>query len=197
VVEVKGVKVAVVGFASYARWSNLCSDLPKAATLIQKAATQADLVVVQVHMGAEGAGMTRTRNQTETFLGENRCNPVAFAHTVIDAGADLVVGHGPHVVRGMEFYKGRLIAYSLGNFAGYKALGYSGIVGVTAVININLKRDGSWAGGKLISTYMVAPGLPRPDPKQQAIRYIGQFTQQDFPQTGPKIAADGTLTPPA
>jgi poly-gamma-glutamate capsule biosynthesis protein CapA/YwtB (metallophosphatase superfamily) len=195
VVDVKGVKVAVVGFASYAEWSNLCSDLDASTKIITDAAKQADLVVVQVHMGAEGADRTHTRPGTETFLGENRCDPIKFSHTVIDAGADLVVGHGPHVVRGMEFYKGRLIAYSLGNFAGYKALGYTGVVGITAVIRVSLKRDGTWESGTLIPTYMAAPGVPRPDPKKQAINLIGSLTKQDFPQTGPKIAPDGAITP--
>lgn len=194
--EVKGLKIATVGFASYEKWSNLCYDLPKAGELIRKASERADLVVVQVHMGAEGADKTRVRPGTENFLGENRCDPIAFSHAVVDAGADLVVGHGPHVVRGMEFYKGRLIAYSLGNFAGYRAFEYDGVVGVTAVIRVTLNRDGSWGGGTLIPTYMVAPGLPRPDPKKQAIAMITNLTKQDFPQTGPKIAADGVITQP-
>ena len=43
-------------------------------------------------------------------------SPVRAAHAAIDAGADLVVGHHPHVLQGFEWYKGRLIAYSLGNF---------------------------------------------------------------------------------
>jgi uncharacterized membrane protein len=195
VVDVKGVKVAVVGFASYP-WSTLCSDLPNAANVIKQAAGRADLVVVQVHQGAEGADKTHVRPGTEYFLGENRCDPIRFAHTVIDAGADLVVGHGPHVVRPMEFYKGRLIAYSLGNFAGYKALGYQGVVGITAVIKVSLKPDGAWAGGTLIATHLVAPGLPRLDPDKGAIKLIGSLTKQDFPQTGPNIGADGTITAP-
>jgi hypothetical protein len=197
VVQVKGTKIAVVGFASYKEWSNLCSDLDASTAIIKKADEQADLVVVQVHMGAEGADKTRVKAGTETFLGENRCDPIKFSHTVVDAGADLVVGHGPHVVRGMEFYQGRLIAYSLGNFAGYRALGYNGVVGITAVIRINLKPDGTWAGGTLIPTHMIAPGLPRPDPNKRAISMISDLTKRDFPQTGPAIAADGTITAPA
>ena len=78
-------------------------------------------MVVQVHMGAEGSAGHAVRPGNEIFFGENRGDPIEFAHAVIDAGADLVVGHGPHVMRAMEFYKGRLIAYSLGNFAGGRA----------------------------------------------------------------------------
>ncbi|UWP83385.1 CapA family protein [Dactylosporangium fulvum] len=196
VAEVKGLKVAVVGFASY-RWSNLCSDLDAAEKIIKDAASQADLVVVQVHQGAEGSDKTRTKPGTEWFLGENRCDTIAFAHKVIDAGADLVVGHGPHVMRAMEFYKGRLIAYSLGNFAGYRALSYNGVVGIGGVLRVQLAGDGTWKSGSLTATYMVAPGLPKPDPKKQAIPFVSNLTKQDFPTTGPKIDADGTITPPA
>ncbi|WP_343868946.1 CapA family protein [Dactylosporangium roseum] len=196
VAEVKGLKVAVVGFASY-KWSNLCSDLDAAEKIVKDAASQADLVVVQVHQGAEGSDKTRTKPGTEWFLGENRCDTIAFAHKVIDAGADLVVGHGPHVMRAMEFYKGRLIAYSLGNFAGYRALSYNGVVGIGGVLKVQLAGDGTWKSGSLTATYMVAPGLPKPDPKKQAIPFVSNLTKQDFPTTGPKIDTDGTITPPA
>ncbi|HTJ38308.1 MAG TPA: CapA family protein [Dactylosporangium sp.] len=194
--EAKGVKIAVVGFASY-KWSNLCYDLDAAEKIIKEAATKADLVVVQVHQGAEGSDKTHVKPGTEMFLGENRCDPIAFGRRVIDAGADLVVGHGPHVMRAMEFYKGRLIAYSLGNFGGYKALSYNGTVGIGGVLKVQLLGDGTWKSGSLTATYMVAPGLPKPDPKKQAIPFVSNLTKQDFPSTGAKIAADGTITPPS
>jgi hypothetical protein len=195
--EVKGVKVAVVGFASYEKWSNLCSNTDTASALIKKAAGQADIVVVQVHMGAEGSDKTRVKPGTEFAFGENRCDPIKFSHAVIDAGADLVVGHGPHVVRGMEFYNGRLIAYSLGNFVGYGgALKFEGILGVTAVIKVSLNPDGTWAGGTLIPTNIVSPGVPKADPNKRAITTIADLTKKDFPTTGPAIAADGTITAP-
>jgi hypothetical protein len=195
--EVKGVKVAVVGFASYEKWSNLCSNTDTASALIKKASGQADIVVVQVHMGAEGSDKTRVKPGTEFAFGENRCDPIKFSHAVIDAGADLVVGHGPHVVRGMEFYQGRLIAYSLGNFVGYGgALKFEGILGVTAVIKVSLNPDGTWAGGTLIPTNIVSPGVPKADPNKRAITTISDLTKKDFPTTGPAIAADGTITAP-
>jgi hypothetical protein len=194
--EAKGVKIAVVGFASY-KWSNLCYELDAAEKVIKEATTKADLVVVQVHMGAEGSDKTRVKPGTEMFLGENRCDPIAFGHRVVDAGADLVVGHGPHVMRAMEFYKGRLIAYSLGNFAGYKALSYNGTVGIGGVLKVQLLGDGTWKSGSLTATYMVAPGLPKPDPKKQAIPFVANLTKQDFPKTGAKIGEDGSITPPA
>jgi hypothetical protein len=194
VAEVKGVKVAVVGFASYT-WSNLCSDLDKAKQLVTTATSRADLVAVQVHQGGEGSDKQHVKPGTEYFLGENRCDPLAFGHAVIDAGADLVVGHGPHVVRGMEFYKGHLIAYSLGNLAGYRALSYKGVVGVGAILKVSLGGDGTWKSGSITPTAMIAPGLPRLDPKKQAIPLISNLTKSDFPQTGAKIASNGAITP--
>ncbi|HEY0696473.1 MAG TPA: CapA family protein, partial [Micromonospora sp.] len=91
VLDVEGVKVAVAGFSSY-RWSNSLVDIDSAEQVIKKAATMADLVVVQVHMGAEGSDKTRVKPGTEMFLGENRGDPVKFSRAMIDAGADLVVG---------------------------------------------------------------------------------------------------------
>jgi poly-gamma-glutamate capsule biosynthesis protein CapA/YwtB (metallophosphatase superfamily) len=194
VVTVKGVRVAVLGFAPYS-WANDLLNIPKAEELVRSAKKQADLVVIQVHMGAEGAAYTHVKPGTETFAGENRGDPVAFSHAVIDAGADLVIGHSPHVLRAMEFYRGHLIAYSLGNFAGYHALGYTGVVGITAILRVTLRKDGTYVAGKVVSTHMVAPGSPRMDPAGQAVTQVRALTQSDFPGTGARVAGDGTVTP--
>jgi poly-gamma-glutamate capsule biosynthesis protein CapA/YwtB (metallophosphatase superfamily) len=191
--EVKGVKIAVVGFSPYP-WSNLCTDLDKARSVVRAADDRADLVVVQVHQGGEGADKNHVKPGTEYYLGENRCDPIAFGHAVIDAGADLVIGHGPHVVRAMEFYKGHLIAYSIGNLAGYRALNYRGVLAVGAILKVTLGADGSWKRGSIVPTAMVAPGVPRLDPKKQAISMINQLSRSDFPGSGAKIAADGSIT---
>ncbi len=111
------MKVAVLGFAVYA-WGQNLNNIPAAISLVQKADELADLVVIQMQGGAEGSDQTHVRPGKETFAGEDRGDLMKFTHAMIDAGADVVFGHGPHVMRGMEFYKGRLIAYSLGNFAG-------------------------------------------------------------------------------
>ncbi len=195
VVTVKDIRVAVVGFAPYP-WANDLVNIPQAQELVRQAKKQADLVVVQVHMGGEGADHTHTRPGTEMFFGENRGDPIAFSHAVVDAGADLIVGHSPHVMRAMEFYKGRLIAYSLGNFAGYHALGYTGVVGITGILKVTLRRDGSYVSGSLVPAHLVAPGAPRPDPQKQAISLVSGLCKADFPKTGARIAADGTVTPP-
>jgi poly-gamma-glutamate capsule biosynthesis protein CapA/YwtB (metallophosphatase superfamily) len=194
VVEVKGVKVAVLGFSSYA-WSQSIVDIEAGAALVRKAKGRAELVVVQMHAGGEGADKTHVRPGTEMFLGENRGDPIKFARAVVDAGADLVVGHGPHVMRGMEFYKGKLIAYSLGNFAGYKALTTTGVVGVGGVLKVTLRKDGSYVTGSLVPTRMVAPGLPRMDAGKEALALVRGLSESDLPATAARIGDDGSIAP--
>jgi poly-gamma-glutamate capsule biosynthesis protein CapA/YwtB (metallophosphatase superfamily) len=197
VVDVSGVKVGVAGFSSYP-WNNSLVDIDAARRVIAKAATLADIVVVQVHMGAEGSDKTRVRPGTEMFLGENRGDPVRFSHAMIDAGADLVVGHGPHVMRGLEFYKGRLIAYSLGNFAGGGGtLNTGGNLGLGAVLKVSLAADGSWSGGQFIATNMYQAGRPVVDPDQRGLTLVRGLSTRDFPSSGARLGANGKISPPA
>ncbi|WDZ85730.1 CapA family protein [Micromonospora cathayae] len=196
VVDVKGVKVAVAGFSSYV-WSNSLVDIDAAEKVIEKAATMADLVVVQVHMGGEGSEKTRVKPGTEMFLGENRGDPIKFSRAMIDAGADLIVGHGPHVLRGMEFYQGRLIAYSLGNFAGGgNSLSNNGRLGWGGVLKVSLKADGSFVEGSFASTYMNGIGKPVMDPDDRGLGLLKQLSKQDFPTSGATFGADGTISAP-
>jgi len=198
VITVDGVRVAVLGFSSY-RWSNSLIDLGAVTKVVQRASAMADIVVVQVHMGAEGSDRIHVRPGTEIFLGENRGDPVRFSHTAIDSGADLVVGHGPHVMRGMEFYRGRLIAYSLGNFAGGAGtLNNSGRLGWGAVLKVSLRPDGGWVGGQFISTYMDGGGKPVTDPRRRGLDLVRGLCKSDFPKAGARLDADGRIqAPPA
>lgn len=194
VVKAGQVRVAVVGFSPYAG-TNSVLDIPGAKRLIQEASAKADLVVVQAHMGAEGADKTRVRPGTEMFLGENRGDPIAFSRAVVDAGADLVIGHGPHVLRGMEFYKGRLIAYSLGNFAGGGGtLSNRGPLGLGGVLRVALAADGEWVSGQFISTYMDDVGRPTVDHKGRALEVLRRLSLADFPDSAPTFAEDGTIS---
>ena len=198
VVEIKGIKVAVVGFAGYAGANNL-NDLDHSAAVIKEAKQQADLVVVQVHMGAEGAAMQHVKPGNEIFHGENRGDPIRFSHTVIDAGADLVVGHSPHVLRGMEFYHGKLIAYSLGNFAGGgNTLTKTGALKYGGILRVTLAKDGTYRGGKFLSTYLSSVGLPTRDSSNEKGRQlVAQLSGEDFDETGAHLGDDGSITPSA
>jgi poly-gamma-glutamate capsule biosynthesis protein CapA/YwtB (metallophosphatase superfamily) len=132
----------------------------------------------------------------ESFLGEDRGDPVRFAHAVVDAGADLVLGTGPHVLRGLEWYGGRLIAYSLGSCAGYRTLSIDGILGVSAVLHVSLRADGSWASGDLAAVRLIGNGTPEPDPEATALRLVAELSQEDFGGAAIQVSKDGSLDPP-
>ncbi len=194
VVDVKGLKVAVLGFSSYAR-DNSLTNLATAKEIVQKASGMADIVAIQVHWGAEGADKSHVKPGTEYFLGENRGDPIAFSRAVIDAGADIIFGHGPHTMRGAELYKGRLIVHSLGNFSGGTGLKGGEIVGWGGVLKATLTADGTFVSGTFASTiFDSTPGVPRPDPQQNALKRLRDMTQQDFPSSGARFGADGSIS---
>ena len=141
-----GIRVAFLGFAPYASDANLL-DIAGARALVRRARRHAAIVVVIIHAGAEGADQLHTPYGTQFYLGENRGDARAFAHAVIDAGASIVLGSGPHVIRGVERYRGRLIAYSLGNFVGYHTLAGGGVLDDSAILRATLGPPRPRAGG--------------------------------------------------
>jgi poly-gamma-glutamate capsule biosynthesis protein CapA/YwtB (metallophosphatase superfamily) len=191
-----GTKVAFVGFAPY-RWAQDLLDIEAAVDLVRKADRTADVVVVTMHAGAEGRDHQRVRPGTETFLGEPRGNVVAFSHAVVRAGADLVIGHGPHVLRGIEWFRGRVIAYSLGNFLGNGTLNVSGISGQAAILRATLRRDGSWVEGKLVPVQLTTGGLPRVDSHGAALTTVRKLSKTDFGRNAVRVSPSGTVLPPA
>ena len=190
---VKGRKVAFVGFAHNAIVPNV-NDLTLARQLVKAAAKKADIVVVSFHGGAEGVAAERVPKKLEIFAGEKRGNLPLFARTVIDSGADLVLGHGPHVLRGMEIYKGRLIAYSMGNFATYGMFSLKGPAGLTAIFEVTLAGDGKFLGGKIHPAKQIGRGIPVLDPEGEAVKKLQFLSQTDFGAAAPKIADDGTIS---
>jgi len=193
ILEVKGKRVAFVGFAHNNISLNV-NDLETARRAVSELNKRADLVVVSFHGGAEGATALRVPYQTEIFIGEARGNLRAFARTVIDAGADLVLGHGPHILRGMEIYKDRLVAYSMGNFATYGMFNLKGPQGLTAIFEIKLAPDGKFLGGKIHAGRQTGRGIPVLDKSGEAIRTVRQLSQADFGAGAPKIADNGTIS---
>lgn len=191
--NVKGKKVAFIGFAHNNISPNV-NELAFAKQLVEQADKQADIVVVSFHGGAEGETATRVPQKTEIFFGESRGNLPAFARTVIDAGADLVLGHGPHVLRGMEIYKDRLIAYSLGNFATYGWFKLAGATAETMVLEVKIDTDGKFLSGKINPFVLMDKGILTKDASKSAISTIRRLSQLDFPETAPKVAEDGTIS---
>jgi hypothetical protein len=114
----------------------------------------------------------------------------------VDAGADLVLGHGPHVVRGMEVYRGRLVAYSLGNFATYGGMNLSGPNGLSLVLEARLARDGAFLGGRIHPARQERPGGPRLDPAGAVIPAVRRLSEEDFGPSAVSVEDDGTLAPP-
>jgi hypothetical protein len=196
VVDQGGTRIAFVGFAPYTSTSSML-QLEAARRLVQQAKGEADVVVVYMHAGAEGSGAAHVTGQEETYLGEDRGNAKAFAHAAIDAGANLVIASGPHVLRGMEFYKGDLIAYSLANFAGYHNFSISGDLSLSGVLRVTLDGSGKWQSGQFVSTLLDGDGHPTVDPKGAAAHFVAGVSTTDFGPAAAKFAADGTITPPA
>ena len=177
--EVKGLRIALIAFATGAEMHRL-QDIETARRLVAEADRSHDLVLVSFHGGAEGAKATRVLQARERFYGEDRGDVYAFAHAVVDAGADLVLGHGPHVLRAMEIYRGRLIAYSLGNFSAWKSFNLEGSLGISAVLEVTLALNGVAVRARLLPLALEDPGVPVPDPKARAIDIVNDLSVADL-----------------
>jgi hypothetical protein len=195
VLRIHGVRVAFLGFAPY-KWASRLDNIPAAVELVKRAAAKADVVVVAIHAGAEGSTADHVPTGTEYFLGENRGNSRAFAHAVIDAGADLVVGSGPHVIRGVQWYQGKLIAYSLGNLAGWHTFGMGGTLSKSGILTVTIRGDGSIAAGRWTSLLLEEPGVPVIDSGRQSLTLVQQLSREDFGPVAARFSTDGALTLP-
>jgi poly-gamma-glutamate capsule biosynthesis protein CapA/YwtB (metallophosphatase superfamily) len=178
--RVHRARVAFLGFAPYLVDANLL-DIPAAERLVRRARRHASLVVVIMHAGAEGAGALHTPHGTEHYLGEDRGTARSFAHAVVNAGASIVLGSGPHVIRGVERYRGRLIAYSLGDFVGYHTLSDTGVLSHSAILRVTLGKAGRLLAGRWISIHLKG-GLPHPDASNTSAKLMVSLSGQDFPR---------------
>jgi poly-gamma-glutamate capsule biosynthesis protein CapA/YwtB (metallophosphatase superfamily) len=193
-VKVRALTVAFIGVASYPNTGPL-NDYDAARRMIRRAGRHADIVVVAMHAGAEGTAALHLTGQDEIYGGENRGNPEAFAHMAIDAGADLILGYSPHVLRAMEVYRHRLIAYSLGNFAGYHNFTTEGDLGVSGILHVRLAADGRFLSGRFVSTVLVGAGQPELDPSGRGAALIEQLSREDLRGRGAHLSASGTIAP--
>ncbi|MDR1225345.1 MAG: CapA family protein [Prevotellaceae bacterium] len=195
IIERNGAKI---GFCAFAPNSGTCrlNDYSAAERIVRGLDSICDVVIVSFHAGAEGAGMHHVTRQTEMFVGENRGNVYEFTRRMIDAGADVLLGHGPHVTRAVDLYKGRFIAYSMGNFCTYSRINLNGMNGLAPLINLEVnKKTGEFLGGKIIPTYQDKAALGvQIDEQPRVIKEIQQLTEADFPETMISIANDGTLS---
>lgn len=186
-----GVRIAFVAFAPYGRTNNLL-DLSTAAKLIRRAHGQAGIVIVYMHAGAEGASADHVTGREEYDAGENRGNPRRFAHMAIDNGASLVVASGPHVLRGLEFYKTRLIDYSLGDFANYHNFSSSGILRRSLVLHVTLGPHGGFRAASLTSIQLSSGGRARVG--GDSIPFVRALSRNDFGSAAARITTAGRVS---
>jgi poly-gamma-glutamate capsule biosynthesis protein CapA/YwtB (metallophosphatase superfamily) len=190
--NIKGIKY---GFCAFAPNSNTVPmlDLKNTREVIQDLKQQCDIVIVSFHGGGEGPQFEHVPFKGESFANEKRGNVHVFAHTAIDAGADLVLGNGPHVCRAMEIYNNRLIAYSLGNFCTYKSVSVEGVCGIAPVLKVYLNKKGEFLNGRIIANKQTHEKGLVPDSLNTAIEKIRSLTEIDFPEAGLSIDDDGRI----
>ena len=169
-------------------------DLDRVSSLVREADELGDIVVVSCHIGAEGAKYDRVTRAKEMFLNEDRGNPYAFAHTAVDAGADIVLCHGPHIPRAVEIYKDRFIAYSLGNFYTFGRFNLRDVNGQVPIADLVVDGEGRVKEARIVSARQDRPGRPYLDPTNAAADTTARLTARDFPEAGITFAPDGTLS---
>ena len=187
------------GFAAFAPNMGTVrfQDSAKVKSVISELKRNSDIVIVSMHIGGEGKEFSHITRKTEAFIGENRGNPYEFARFVIDNGADMVFGHGPHVPRAIDLYKGKFIAYSLGNFATSANVNISDINGYAPIIKIKTDVKGNFIEGEIISAIQKGnSGERRPflDSTGECIKEIKRLTEADIPEAQIKISVDGKIT---
>ena len=193
VIEKDGVRYGMCAFG-YNGYTLRHQDRWQAKEIIDSIRQCSDILIVTFHGGAEGKAYSHLPYGKETFLGEDRGDLRTFAHFCIDNGADIVFGHGPHVVRCVELYKDRFIAYSLGNFCTPYGISITGISGYAPIIEVNVDGNGVFQQGK-IHPFIQQRGLgPRKDTTGVVVKEIRNLTLNDIPDNRLHIADDGTIT---
>ncbi len=190
--EKNGTRFGFAAFAPNAGCANI-NDLTAAEKIVTKLDSLCDIVIISFHGGAEGPQFQHVTRTAEVFYGENRGNVYEFAHALVDAGADIIFGHGPHVTRAVELYKNKFIAYSLGNFCTYGGINVSGVTGLSPIIKVYTNLKGGFHCAKVTSTYQQFMAPVKIDPQQQVLKRIQLLTKEDFPQIKINIDAQGWI----
>jgi hypothetical protein len=168
--------------------------------MVKKFKNEGYIVIVSLHMGAEGAEKFLVTNHDEVFAGGNRGNVYEVAHRLVNDGADLILAHGPHVLRGMEVYQHRLIAYSLGNFLTYGQFSLAGNTSYGGMLEVQLHQDGTFDYAGFYPTQQtksVAPSLWNNGTaiikNDDSYEFLKKISMQNFPQTSPVFIDEGKI----
>ncbi len=188
--HIKGLVVGMTAVSPNTACLRL-NDYEKVAAIVKELNSYCDIVIVSFHGGAEGSSKQHVPKQKEIFLGEDRGNVYEFARVMIDAGADVILGHGPHVTRGIDSYKGKFITYSMGNFATYGRFSLSGPNGIAPIYKLYLTRKGDFVKGEIIPIQQLDEGGPTLDPNKRVFQVIKDLSTQDFPETKWQFDPDG------
>lgn len=192
VFEKEGIRYGFAAFAPNSGCVNL-NDIDGAKEIVAQLDSISDIVIVSFHGGAEGAPYQHVPRKNELFYGENRGDVYLFAHTLIDAGADIIFGHGPHVTRAVEVYKNRFITYSMGNFCTYGGINVSGVNGLAPILKVYTDAKGNFFKAQITSTYQTNRAPVHLDPQKQVIKRIQELTKQDFPEVKLTIDDNGWI----
>jgi poly-gamma-glutamate capsule biosynthesis protein CapA/YwtB (metallophosphatase superfamily) len=187
------VKYGLVAFAPNSNCVSI-NNLEEAKSLVISLDSIVDVVIVSFHGGAEGAQYQHVPRTEEIFHGENRGDVYKFSHALVDAGADVIFGHGPHVTRGVEVYKNRFIAYSLGNFCTYRGISIAGINGLSPIIKVFTDVTGKFYYAQITATRQDYGSGVTIDPEKQVIKIIRELSKKDFPESPAMIDENGLIT---
>lgn len=186
-------KIAILPFSTN-KESNYILDYDGGKKLVKAYSDSGYIVIITFHGGREGKSAQNVRNEEEIFLGEKRGNMIKFARGLVDAGASLIVGHGPHVLRGMELYKGKLIAYSLGNFLTYGNVNIQGVSGISVMLDVTIdEKNGDFVKGELVPFRQKSPGIAYYDKSREGIKVIQKLIREDFPNGKLVITEEGKI----
>lgn len=191
--EKEGIKYGVAAFSPNSNCISI-NHIQEAKAIVQELDTLVDIVIVSFHGGAEGAQYQNVLRRHEIFHGEDRGDVYKFAHAMIDAGADILFGHGPHVTRAVEVYKNRFIAYSMGNFCTYGGINVAGINGWAPIVKVFTKPNGDFIKAQITPTYQISRDRVKIDIANRVITKIQELTKKDFPEVPVRIEDNGLIT---
>ncbi|RZM26260.1 MAG: CapA family protein [Pedobacter sp.] len=192
--EKNGIKYAFCAFSPNDNTLQI-TEIDSAKSLVATLKTKANIVIVSFHGGGEGSKFEHVTRKSEIFYKEDRGNVYAFAHAVIDAGADVVLGHGPHVTRAVECYKGKFIAYSLGNFCTYGMFSLSGPNGIAPLLQLKINAKGDFLSANVISVKQDKINRLTVDKTHAAFRKLQSLTQTDIPENSLVFTPDQQIKP--
>lgn len=192
IVNIKGLRVGLCAFSPNTGTCNI-NNYTEIRRILQELRQKSDLIIASCHMGAEGKNAHHITRAQEIYLGENRGNPYEVSRLLIDEGADIVIGHGPHLPRAIDLYKERLIVYSLGNFTTYGRFNISGAMGLAPLLKARLTRDGRFVDGSIESYKQDKIKGTLPDPNGEAALQMKQLTEKDFPNSPLSIDTKGNI----